>query len=348
MKVLVRMPNWLGDCVMALWALRDALSQSDVDRVDVLCRKSVAGLMNCIPFVGTVHTIEKLSGFKGLLGNRARLRELSMLSYDIGLLLPNSISSALEMRTARPSKLVGYSTDGRGMLLDRPVRVQKWLKEAHMYSYYLNVALCAFGADELEEEAPVPKEKFELSFTDSDIQLIEQLLVRHSVGERYIVVGPGAAFGPSKQWKPDSYAGTVDLICRKYDCSAVIAGAPSDRKVAHEIASRIEAESADLCGTTDLPQVTYLLSRSFGFVGNDSGLMHVAALAGTPCVGLFFSTEPVRTSPIGLSTRCVEADIACRPCYRRECNRGYECRDRVSPSQISEAFGNTLASADGR
>ena len=64
----------------------------------------------------------------------------------------------------------------------------------------------------------------------------------------------------------------------------------------------------DLVGRLTLPQVAALLSRAALFIGNDSGLMHLAAAAGAPTLGLFGPTPADEYGPCGPRARVVLAD----------------------------------------
>ncbi len=66
-------------------------------------------------------------------------------------------------------------------------------------------------------------------------------------------------------------------------------------------------EAIDLCGRLTLPQAAACLMRSALFVGNDSGLMHLAAAAGTPTLGLFGPTPPEEYAPAGRCTAFARA-----------------------------------------
>ena len=104
-----------------------------------------------------------------------------------------------------------------------------------------------------------------------------------------------------------------------------------------EAASDLErgAPLTDLTGRTGLREAAAILAACAGFVGNDSGLMHLAAALGVPTVGIFGSSNPGWTSPLGPRTAAVVADgYACRPCYRKTCNQPRFCLEDVSGARV--------------
>ncbi|MCK4415473.1 MAG: HAD-IIIA family hydrolase, partial [Candidatus Eisenbacteria sp.] len=72
-------------------------------------------------------------------------------------------------------------------------------------------------------------------------------------------------------------------------------------------------------------------------VSNDSGAMHLAAAVGTPVVGLFGSTDPLWSGPLGARHQVVRAPLACAPCFRRRCGRGdpAPCMAQITPEEVT-------------
>jgi heptosyltransferase-2 len=90
-------------------------------------------------------------------------------------------------------------------------------------------------------------------------------------------------------------------------------------------------------------QLAALLALCDGFVGNDSGAMHVAAALGVPTVGIFGSTRPDRTAPLGARTAVVSHPIECSPCMQRTCRFGhYDCLGQVTVDRVRAALESAI------
>ena len=131
-------------------------------------------------------------------------------------------------------------------------------------------------------------------------------------GPPVLAVGPTAAW-PAKQWRAARFN---ELIARLTAADSILAqgriavfGAPNERKAAEPVIEAIPPERRiDLVGKTDLATVAACLKRCAFYIGNDSGLMHLAAAAGVPTLGLFGPSPAVRFAPWG--SRCAVAQTS--------------------------------------
>jgi heptosyltransferase-2 len=158
-------------------------------------------------------------------------------------------------------------------------------------------------------------------------------------------IAPGTTFGEAKTWPVARLASFARQAVHQRGVRLVFLGDEAARgftaRLQEEVAGewsddpRSGAALVDLTGRTDLVTAVRILKAAQAFVGNDSGLMHLAAALGLPTVGVFGSSNPDWTAPLGARTRTVVAEgFPCRPCYRKTCNQEIFCLDTVSAATV--------------
>ena len=115
-----------------------------------------------------------------------------------------------------------------------------------------------------------------------------------------------------------------------------IVGSPNDKMAADAVLNSLGETNVhkvrDLTGRTDLGTAIDILSAASLVVSNDSGLMHAAAAVGVPLVALFGSSSPAYTPPLSPNAQIARTDIACSPCFKRECPLGhFKCMRELKP-----------------
>ncbi|MBO1075700.1 glycosyltransferase family 9 protein [Roseomonas marmotae] len=146
-------------------------------------------------------------------------------------------------------------------------------------------------------------------FGPEDMQRARRLLGED--GRPLIALGPSANWA-GKVWPAERFVELFRALSAPDGplpgARAVVLGGPGQEEAA--MAAPVLAalpEAVDLVGKLDLPAVAAALTRCALFVGNDSGLMHLAAAAGTPTLGLFGPTPASEYAPVGRAARAVLA-----------------------------------------
>lgn len=313
-RLLVRAPNWVGDVILSLPALRDTRRAFPDARLEVLARSWVAELYRAVPEVDAVNES------RGHKEDAAALRG----RFDLALLFPNSFASALTLWRAGIPARWGYATDGRGLLLTRRCRVPAAVR-GRSQVYYYRAMLEGLG---IATEGP----------PDASLRSPEEWSVRGAelLGDDgpWIGVNPGAFYGSAKRWLPERFAAAADIVARRTDARVAIVGGPAERPLAEAIAEGMQAPVRVLCGETTLGELVGVLSHLRLLLTNDSGPMHVAAALGIPLVAVFGSTDWRETPPVGDTSRIVREDVECAPCILRECPIDHRCMTRVGVERV--------------
>jgi heptosyltransferase-2 len=318
-RILVRAPNWIGDVVLSLPALRDLRRRFPAARLSVLARPWVAELYRAVP------------GVDGVGESRGHAADVAWVRgrFDLGVLLPNSFGTALVLWRAGVPERWGYATDGRGPLLTHRCHVPERVR-GRSQVYYYRAMLEGLGvavAGEPDASLACPPEWAARG---------EALLGDEGP---WIGVNPGAFYGSAKRWLPERFAAAAAVAARRATAKVVVVGGAAERPLGEAIAAQLRAPARVLCGETGLGDLVGVLSRLRLVLTNDSGPMHLAAALGTPVVAVFGATDWTETAPVSPRARVVRADAECAPCLLRECPIDHRCMTRVDAGRVaSEAL----------
>jgi heptosyltransferase-2 len=325
-KILIRGPNWVGDAVLAIPAIRAVRERFPSAEITLMVRPWVAGLFTSASYVDNVWSEEKPQGLSAW---THIMKQLRARKFDLALLLPNSFESALMMFLGRIPKRVGYATDGRRWMLTNCIKPGN--KQQHQVHYYLDLVKVL--------SASVTRPSIEIEATAEERSMARRLLATEGIPARagFLVLNPGAAYGSAKRWHEDRFASVADELARDFGMHVVLIGSKNEQPIAEQIRRSIGARSAVLTGKTTLETLIGVLAESSLMITNDSGPMHIAAALGVPTVAVFGSTDDRVTAPYGPRTRVVKHAVDCSPCLLRECPIDHRCMNRVSVEDVCRA-----------
>jgi ADP-heptose:LPS heptosyltransferase len=158
----------------------------------------------------------------------------------------------------------------------------------------------------------------------------------------YALVHPTAAFA-TKQWATENFAMASEYLFEKGLRTIAIA-APFESAILRELESASQTPVISFNDLT-LPEITVLASRAKVFVGNDSGIAHIAAAVNTPSVVIFGSSSRTHWRPwTDAPNEVVYEEWPCQPCAGYTCEVFGEpkCILSVKPASVLEAIGRLL------
>ncbi len=325
-RLLVRAPNWIGDAILSLPAVRDLRRNFPEAHLEVLARPWVADLYGAVSEVDAVRQSGRFGAdVESIRGG-----------FDTGVLLTNSFGTALQLFLARVPQRWGYATDGRGVLLTRGARIPAAVR-GRSQVYYYRALLAGLG---LRVSAS----------PDASLSCPEEWRDRGAglLGDEattWIGLNPGAFYGTAKRWLPERYAALGDLLRRETGAGIAIVGGAAERALGERIAEGMATPPRVLCGETSLPELTGVLASLRLLVTNDSGPMHLAAALGVPLVAVFGPTDWRETAPVGAGHRLVREHVECAPCGLRDCPIDHRCMRRVTLDRVLEAARELLPGA---
>jgi heptosyltransferase II len=324
-KILIRGPNWVGDAVLAIPAMKAIRARFPEANITVLARPWVAGLFTSAPFVDSVWREEKPSS---LTDWTRIIREVRSRGFDLALLLPNSFESALMMFLGGVPQRIGYATEARGWMLTRSIAPNKTQHQVH---YYLDLVKMLSASTE--------QPSTQIEATSEERSMARKLLAAEGIPNDapFLVLNPGAAYGSAKRWPEDRFAGAADALARQLQLGVAMIGSATEASIASQVRDRMKTPAAVLSGKTSLETLIGVLAESSLLITNDSGPMHIATALGIPTVAVFGSTDDKITGPWGARTRIVKHPVECSPCLLRECPIDHRCMIRVSVDDVCRA-----------
>jgi heptosyltransferase-2 len=327
-KILIRVPNWVGDSVLARPAIESIAANFPQAELWVSASEAVADLFASDKRIAGIIPLTAANDLQSV---RAAARKLKAEGFEIGVLLTNSFGSALLFFLAAIPQRWGYSTDGRALLLTKSVRRTKRDPARHQVHYYLDL-IAGLG---LKAAPPT----LWLAVTEEDKKRARRLLEETGANpeQPLLVLSPGAGYGPAKRWPASRFAALASLFQERKGAAVAVIGSAAESEIAAEISAALVKKPLILSGKTTLSELKGLVSLARLFVSNDSGPMHLANALHVPVVGIFGPTDPAVTGPFEQPAAVVKKDVPCWPCSYRKCPYDHRCMIRVEPEEVYRA-----------
>jgi lipopolysaccharide heptosyltransferase II len=319
-RILIRSSNWLGDAVMSVPAVR-AIKQGRPDaHITLAAPTNIAAIWK---LVHEVDAVVSLAGRSLTAAARTIRREAA---FDVAILFPNSLRSALEIFLAGVPRRVGYPGHSRRFFLNQivPETAETGPPEHHA-ARFLAIA------------ERVGARTGDIPFVANETKIVDLALTK-------IGLCPGAEYGPAKRWPADRFAETAALVTQKSNAKWVLFGVENDRAAGEQIAAALGDSCTNRIGHTSIAQLIDELRECQLLLTNDTGTMHLAAFVGLPVVAIFGSTEPHLTGPLGKRHVIVRHHVECSPCFLRECPIDFRCMKAVSAQEVADAVLSILQS----
>ena len=273
-RIFVRLPNWLGDVVMALPLLRALRASRPDAELTLVGRAAFAPLIEKFGVADRYQPLPRRGP-----GYFAHFRRLRTLYPDAWLLLTNSPRGDFEAWLARCPQRFGIRRRNKW----RPLLTGAWHvppgfdeKQNHQLLLWENF-LRAFGLAQSPDRSPL------------------QSAAKNSKTEIRVGLIVGSENSPEKRWPVACWRALIGAVPQ---VRFVILGTAGDAPIAAAVADGFGARIENLAGRTDLPAFAEQLTASDLLVTNDTGGMHLANALGVPLIALFGPTNPVRTGPV--------------------------------------------------
>lgn len=334
-RIIIRMPNWLGDAVMATPILEDVKTKWPNSHLAVLCHDSIASLLTTNPYIDEFLVFSRAS--RGIAQEKKRIYSLlQQRSFDLGILLTGSFSSAWWFWKGGVQSRLGYKTHFRTPLLTTRVPVSDQEEKQHLVITYKEL-LIPLGI-------PVSTTSPRLYLEQKELDEAKKQLDGLGITEDHILIGinPLAAYGDAKCWPANRFRELTAKLLQNPKIRVIYFGDNSGVTTIDTIIHGFDNKAISLAGKTTLRELIALTSACQCFLTNDSGPMHIAAALNTPLVAIFGSTNEIKTGPYGQDA-VIHKHTLCSPCYLRRCPIDFRCMTSISVEEVLEAINQRIS-----
>ena len=347
LKILLRLPNWLGDAVMVSPAFELLKARFKNAKFILVGTEASCGIYSRDLRVEKIFidsTKKTQNGRKNNLKNRfvatkkfaSEIRESilqnadSVSKIDIAVDFTNHFFSALLIYLVGAKIRVGYTKNMRGLLLNRRVR---FVQKLHQVASYLNLVNEICGKKLIKNMSEISRESAPLR--------LENRAIKGFKSDDLLCIGinPGAAYGSAKRWE-ERYFVEIILHFLNNDCVVFVFGVDSVN-LPESITQNPHFHNL-IAQTSITELVDYIASMDI-FISNDSGPMHIAAAFRVPLIAIFGATDSRETSPWVDNAVILDKHLPCAPCKKRECPLGHHnCMKLITPDEVIERVNKIL------
>lgn len=335
-NILVRMPNWIGDAVMATPVLADLKSHWKNAKITAMCQTPIGSVLQNDPNVDEIYNFTRPNGWIHRLHRMDIVEYLQEGKYDLGVLLTNSFSSAWWFMRGHVQNRIGFAGSFRSLLLDQAIPFPKNKETQHQVITY-KMLLAPLGI-------PVSNTPPQIYVSANELDEAHRFLKLLGIDPaKDIIVGinPGAAYGSAKCWPPDRYENVTRKLLKNPAVHVLYFGDASGASLINDICKSLPERVTNLAGRTSIRELIALIKCCTIFLTNDSGPMHIAAALGVRLLALFGSTNEVKTGPYPQG-KVIHKHVECSPCYKRVCPIDFRCMKRISVDEVYDELKKIL------
>jgi heptosyltransferase III len=257
----------IGDAIMTTPVIQSLHNIYPDKKIDIVVDQRSKDIFSCCPFRGEIFIKDKKLFLRGAI---QLVRKLRNRDYDL---------------------IVDLRTDGLSFFLrgrKKLTKVQGTIPGQHAVEQHMKVIQPVYNYK------PIPD--YRIWVDEADKQFAELILKNVPVG-RYIALGPGAN-SHRKIWPTENYSALIDELSGFTDV-VLLLGSKRDCAITETICKQSSVPTIDLCGRTSILQAAALMQHAMLYIGNDSGLGHIAAAMNIPTCTIFGPNDPARYRPWG-------------------------------------------------
>lgn len=318
MRILVVLPNWLGDAVMATPAIELLAKYYDNVRFTFVGSYVSIEALKHHPLCENAIIDETKKASSRLAATYKLAKQLGR--FDLAVTFRNQIHSCTLLRFTDTVLTLARRSWHSQLLLSHTPKIST---EQHLAKQYAQLAM--INVDDF----------------NGDVPALQLYIQPNSFQKPTLGINAGATYGSAKRWYPERFAQVAAYYKNNYDI--LIFGGPNEVEMAKEIEDKLislgVSNYKNIAGKTTIEELCANIGGCSLFITNDSGPMHVAAAYQVPTVAIFGPTKYKETSQWkNEKSVIVRHEMDCSPCMKRECPLGHhDCMKTITASEVIEA-----------
>lgn len=326
---------------MTIPALRQLRRLFPNAHITLATRAWAQGLFAGVDFLDELQVHEG-SGLRSVV---QQVRQWRRRNFDLAVLFPNSLETALVASLARVPLRIGYATDGRQRLLTHPLALPEWRESKHEVFYYLKIVAELEWLIKQEQTFLDSQPDGSLEVSDARKSVARDFLRERGIRDQVpmIALCPGSINSRAKRWPTDRYAALADQLIDELGAEVLLVGSKAESDVSLDVARQMHNKPKMLTGETDLAELVAILSLTDLLVTNDTGPAHIASALGRSTLVIFGPTNPLTTRPFSPFGEIVREPPDCAPCMLRDCPIDHRCMTAITPADVFERARELLS-----
>lgn len=318
----------LGDIVLLSPLIRVLRNKWPNARIDMIISEHCSEIMQYNPHIDNLHVINTKKGTAFFLKQWFTLKQL-LPTFDV----------VLDVHCSLRSRIIRQGL-GKTILTYDPARALKRdvvkNKTRLPFASIIPVPARYFTVFRGYEDISIDDEGLEC-WLQQDLEQKVYPKNRVQLGQNIVLV-PGAKHA-TKRWPPEYFATLIQQLHLSYQQPIVLLGGPDDAELCSIIEKLTPIPIQNLAGTMSLHEIIAYMDTATCIIGNDSGLMHIAASRHIPIVTIFGSTVPeFGFLPYHTPFQIASIELPCKPCThigKEKCPLGhFSCMKDVSPEFV--------------
>jgi len=329
-KILFFKPGAIGDFLHTLPALKSLKKKYPAAHITVVVSPGLEQLIQGTPLADDVQLFDKTKIKKDFRSFLAIMAGYRIEHYDLFLDMQSSLRSFLLRRICNAKMVLAYK---------KQKKFKSRNERLHAAENFMHV-LSPLGIHDLVE-------RIELPIQAGAAALVERFFNERGIDASKPLIALNCSVGaarPARNWFPDRFAALADCLISRLGVNVVYIGGAEDRDLVKKVLSFMKGKAVSAAGELSINHSAALLARCDCLVSSDTGPLHLSTAVGTPVVGLYGSTDPRRTGPIGQGHQVLIKNLSCIPCEEKECPLGTRaCMAEISVDEVYQAVQKAIS-----